>query len=238
MKRTLLAVLVTFLGGFAAARDLDRAPDLPTLGEFRERMAEQGPAKLVQGRAIEARRAGCPVPQLSGSTMGRGMFSMTFDVKLGDQKLGEIEPVDGGWLFRDNAGHTIALASVKTAEDSRVATVTDCSGARIGEVSETQVGSSESVMTIKDAQGKTVATSNPASSGEMDLKSPSGDILAQSRDIHWLLDRYAFVVVNPEGVDGRMVLIASVMGNSAAYRRSAERRRDRIGDRPGPGNKF
>jgi hypothetical protein len=224
MKSPTLLALMTLLPCAA------RAQDLPSMSEFKQRLTEvSAPAvgAAVDVQAAPAARAdpaaaACPILGLSGATIGRGLFSMDYDVKIGDQKVGSIGTEGSGYAFKDAAGRIIA----KSAGDGKV---TDCSGAVIGSIAE-EAGKDASAFTIAGPDGKTIGRTGAVSESSFKIAGPTGTEVASVASDHWLLDRVKLQIAQ---ADPRLVAIVAVMNNAAAYRRAGERRRERQIDHGG-----
>jgi hypothetical protein len=144
-------------------------------------------------------------------------LSTDFTVEAGGNEIGEIEVSGGEYVIRN--GGAVSARTVG-------ARVVDCSGAVIGSVEEL-AGDGASAFVIKDASGNIVATSGPVDGHAMVLKGTGG--MVASLDNHPIIDSYK---VSAQGVDARLAAIAVMRNNAALYRRSAERRRESMGDRP------
>lgn len=175
---------------------------------------------------VAARPASCPVLDLAGATVGRGLFESEYTVKIGDQEVGKVSS-SGGGLSYTAGGASQAKITLSSSGDTKTATVVGCDGAVIGKIVELQ-GSDSSSFSVLDAAGSVLAQSGNVDSTTWSLSGAGGS--ASIANAHWLVDRYA---LSMSGIDGRLVLTAAILNNQALYRRSAQRRRDHIGDRPG-----
>lgn len=230
MKTQLLAfavIVAPLAPGFAAG--VERAPELPDLSEFHQRLGDVAAPAAVPARAAAAKAVGCPVLDLQGATIGRGVFEMTYEVKLNDAVFGAIKGDSDGYTYKDNYGNTAAKSTTVKIDGGTRSEVTDCSGNKIGSIEEA-VGLDSSDFVIFDAAGKIVAQTGWTSSSSISLRTATGETIAEAKNAHWLLDKVQ-LSLTPKA-DPRMVAITSVMNNAAAYRRSAERRRERMADGP------
>ncbi len=215
----------------AALPDLDKAPAL-----FRDaEVPAIGASGPLRAAVAAPARAACPIPSLDGAELRARVFSMTVDVKWPDgSPLGRLEPEGDGWAFRDNHGALIARSRETAGENGRTFSITGCSGEAVGEVVETDAGyGGERSFELKDAAGRVTGRT-----GRIDYLQPSWKITgdggaASVESDHWFLDSWT---VRGRG-DGRLTAFL-ITANSAANRReSSERRRERMGDHPGRGDR-
>jgi hypothetical protein len=158
------------------------------------------------------------VLDLNGATVGRGLFENDYTVKINGDEVGKVEAGDSGMKYTAG-GAAQADVSVAVSGETRTATVKGCNGETIGTIVETDSHDS-SRFTVKDAAGKTME------SGEVDGTTwalSGAGASASIKNAHPIVDRYAMAMT---GVDGRLVLAATVMNNQALYRRAAQRRRE------------
>lgn len=213
MKKTLAVLSILSMTVPVGARELN------DLGEWRREMRE---IRAPQARVVEFTPAptdakGCSLMKLDEVVISRGVFSSDFTVESGGSKIGEIE-ISGD-------GVTIKSGSAVSAKASG-SVVTDCAGAVIGSVEEL-AGDSSSSFVIKNAAGAIVAASGEVDGHSMILKGAGGMVSVQNN--HWLIDSYK---VASSGIDARLAAMATIMNNRALYRRSSERNRERMSDRP------
>ncbi|MBI5245683.1 MAG: hypothetical protein HY923_00765 [Elusimicrobia bacterium] len=219
MKKTLVVLSIITMTVPAVAREFN------DIGEWRREMREirvKEPAAVVVEAPAPVDAKGCALMKLEDVVISRGVFSSDFTVESGGSKIGEIEVNRGGYVIKNGS----AIAA-KTSG----ATVIDCSGAVIGSVEEL-AGSDSSSFAVKNAAGQIIASSGEVDGHSMVLKGTGGMVSVQNN--HWLIDSYK---VSASGIDARLAAVAVVMNNSALYRRAGERRRDRIGDHPGRGDR-
>lgn len=216
MKKTLAVLSVMALTIPVAARD----HEFNDIGQWRREMREIRVAepKAVEVRPTETDAAGCAVLKLDDVVISRGVFSSDFTVESAGTEIGKIE--------KNGDDITIKSGSAVSAKTSG-ATVADCSGKVLGSVEELASDDSSSFV-IKNAAGQIVAASGSVDGHSMVLRGSGGMVSVQNN--HWLKDSYKVVV---SGVDARLAAIAVMRNNSALYRRSAERRRERQHDRSG-----
>lgn len=227
---TLAVIAASALSPALAAAQAARAPELPDLKEFHERLGDVAAPAAVPARAVvAAKAAGCPVLNLQGATIGRGVFDSSYEVKLNDAVFGTIKGDGDGYVYKDNYGNIAAKAATEKINGGTRSLVTDCSGAPIGLIEEA-VGSDSSDFVLFDATGKIVAQTGWTSSSSISFRTDSGETVAEAKNAHWLLDRVQ-LSLTPKA-DPRLVAVASVMNNAAGYRRAAERRRERMADGP------
>ena len=230
MKTQLLAITVIAASAVApalAAAQAARAPELPDLSQFRERLHDVAVPEVVAPRAAPAaaKVLGCPVLDLQGATLSRaGIFTDTFDVKLGGKTYGAISSEGDGYTYRDAYGNIAAKTTVTTAKWGTKSEVTDCAGKKIGSIQE-EITSDYSNFTISDAAGTPLANTGWTDSSSVSLKTGAGESIAKIEKPHWYSDSYTLRLTAK--ADPRVAAIVAVMNNSAGYRRSRERRRDR-----------
>ena len=226
--KTQLFALAVIAGSItpALAAGGERAPELPGLAEFHERMSDiAAPAAAAPRLPSSAKAVGCPVLDLQGAKVGRsGIFSDSFDVQLGGKTYGAISPEADGYAYRDGYGNIAAKTAVSKTSWGTKSEVTDCSGRKIGAIQE-EIGSGSSNFTVLDAAGTPLANTGWTDSTSIKLKTASGESIAEIEKEHWYSDSYS-LKLTPKA-DPRVTALVAVMNNAAAYRRSAERRRDR-----------
>lgn len=218
MKKTLAVLSLLALNLPAAARPDHEINDLHAWRqEMRELRAEQREFKPVAKPAAPVDAKGCALMKLDEVVISRGLLSTDFTVEAGGAEIGAIEVSGGEYVIRNGGA---------VAARTNGAQVVDCSGAVIGSVEEL-AGDGASAFVIKDASGIIVATSGPVDGHTMVLKGTGG--MAASLNNHPIIDSYK---VSSQGIDARLAAIAVMRNNAALYRRSAERRRENMADRP------
>lgn len=242
-KRQILAAmlatplsLVSAPGAEARPRDWD--------GPMHERFRDYEPPPIGDavevtppadaGRAEPGRPAPgipCTSPSMDGAQIRGRMFSSTMDIKgPSGNPLGTIASEGSGWVMKNTDGSTAARAAESGNDETRAIAVTGCSGEPVGTITVTRAGwRGERVIEAKDASGAVIGTT-----GSVDYLQSSWRMGAISyEDDHWLLDSWR---ITGKG-DGRIAAFAA-MANSAANRRESQsRNRERIGDRPGRGDR-
>lgn len=176
--------------------------------------------------AREALRPSCPVLDLSGATVGRGLFGGDFVVTIGGRDVGGVKHDGDGYAY-EAGGAPQAKIEIAGSGSARTATVTGCSGEIVGRVIE-QDGSDSSRFRVENPSGRVIAESGAVDGTTFAMSGAGG--AAKVENAHWLLDRYT---MSSSGIDGRLVLAATLMNNDALYRRAAERRRENMGERGG-----
>jgi len=174
--------------------------------------------------AREALRPACPVLDLSGAIVGRGLFGSDFDVKIGGRDVGAVKHDGDGYAY-SAGGAPQAKIEIAADGSARTATVTGCNGEIVGRVIEVD-GSDSARFRVENASGRVIAESGAVDGTSFALSGSGAS--AKVENAHWALDRYA---LTSSGIDGRLVLASALMNNDALYRRSAERRRERMGER-------
>jgi len=174
--------------------------------------------------AREALRPACPVLDLSGATVGRGLFGGDFVVSIGGRDVGKVERDGDGWSYKAGAAPQ-AKIEITPSGSARTATVTGCNGEIVGRVVE-EDGSDSSRYRVENASGRVIAETGAVDGTSFGLR--GAGTAASVANAHWILDRYT---LSSGGMDGRLVLAAALMNNDALYRRAAERRRENIGNR-------
>jgi hypothetical protein len=220
-----LAFLAAIIPACAFAQQT--APQLPTMDSVR---AELGRAAVSHEADVRANSpastggAAC-VAIPSGTKVGRGVFANDYTVEANGQELGKIQNNSDSLTVVAKNGAVLAHATIATSGTTRTATITGCGGAPIGIIEEL-VGPDSSAFNFKDATGKPIATSGWVSGGSL---SASHETVSLSVEQKGMFDNF---VIGASGIDPQVAVIAAVMNNAAGYHRSAERRRDRIGDGP------
>ena len=120
-------------GAAAGAAEFHRAPELPDMGSFRERLKDQ-PAPESAGRkavgpASAEGTAACADLKLGDDAVIEGrLFSWTHDIKSGGRKIATIESKSRGYDVKSADGGLLASGRVKYNWGGRVVTVEDCAG--------------------------------------------------------------------------------------------------------------
>lgn len=191
----------------------------------------ESPPGLYKDAAVPGVGAACAVLSLDGAQIRGRMFDSTMDLKdPGGRPIGTIESQDRGWVMKAADGSVVARAAESGDDERRTISVTDCAGAPAGSITVTRAGwRGERVIEARDASGALVGTSGSVS--YLQDSWSLGPI--RYEDDHWLLDSWR---VRGAG-DARLAAFAA-MANSAANRRESQsRNRERIGDRPGRGDR-
>lgn len=228
-KKTPALSLMSLLFSFPVAAQVVEVGDLSAFKEALKSV--KAPSAPSAGAAPAAPGAkACASVELSGATVGRGMFQTDLRVDKGDAEVGRVSH-DGSRYLYVVGGATAAEADVKGDGDRKVATVLDCAGRVVGTIVEEDSGDS-SRYTLADASGKVLARSDATSGPAVTMMGDGG--FATIRNAHWILDKYA---LETSGLDSRLVLMTAAMNDSVLYRRAAERRREHIGDHHGRGDR-
>jgi hypothetical protein len=222
----LAVAFITALGPSAFAGGSERALELPDLAQFREALGALPAPASVPGVVVGGARAAagdlaCPVLDLQGATIGRGWFENTYTVKIGGSEEGTIKAEGNGHVYRDAFGNVAAKSSNGV--------VTDCSGHKIGSIEET-AGDSASSFKIRNAEGGLVAVTPATDGSDIEFLDYAGKTMAWVKDDSGWVDRVKLSMTDK--ADPRLVAITVAMNQAAVYKRSAERRRERMGDRP------
>lgn len=217
----------------------ERARELPSMSELRDSLRDaRGPA-AVPGAAVARPAAaapgkiGCPVPMVDGMKVKGRWFSDTRDVKWADgSDFGTLESEGSSRVFKYKDGSVVAKGSAQDVKGGRVITVTGCDGGTIGTITETETDWNGSrAFAVKDASGAEVAKTGSIEYGQDSyiLTGAKGPVAKVSDDDAEL---------NVMGaIDGRLVIMVSAFNDAADWRENARRRRERIGDRPGRGDR-
>lgn len=217
-----LALLAAILPACALAQE--RAPELPSLSAI---TAELGrPAEVrshASGAAAQAARA-C-MPWMAEAEVGRGWFQSDYSLKINGQKVGEVETDGNKIIIKGSDGYTEAVATIVEGSGKRTATVTGCNGEVLGKIEELDTDS-QSAFNIQGPSGEAIMTTGWVDGGDMAASAPNGSMKVTKQG--WS-DTFNVTI---HGAAPQIGVITAVMNNAAAYRRSAERRRERIGDGP------
>lgn len=223
-KKTPALSLMSLLFSFPVAAQVVEVGDLSAFKEALKSV--KAPSAPSAGAAPGAAAKACAAVELSGATVGRGMFQTDLRVEKGDAEIGRVSR-DGSRYYYVVGGATAVEADVSESGERRVATVHDCAGAVVGVIVAEDSGDS-SRYTLRSPAGAVLARSDSTSGPAVTMIGDGG--VATIRNAHWILDKYALDV---QGLDSRLVLMTAAMNDSQLYRRSAERRRERIGDHHG-----
>lgn len=219
-----LAFLAAIIPACAFAQQT--APQLPSMDHVRAELgrgAEDHESRVRPSPTTPGGKACAALP--SGAKVGRGIFSNDYTVEVNGQDIGKVRNGGDSLTVIANNGAVLAQASIAASGTTRTATITGCGGAPIGIVEEL-VGPDSSAFNIKDASGKALATTGWVSGGSLRAAFES---VSLSVDQKGMFDNF---VISASGIDPQVAVITAIMNNAAGYRRSAERRRDRMGDGP------
>lgn len=238
VRSMLFALIIT--APISAVSAQEKAPALPDLSEIQAALRASVPPATAAGKAVGPAQAAdtpraCPVPSLDGGEVQGRMFSTTYDVRGRSGDLGTIETSGKGRVFKDTSGGTIAQSDEKAEGEWRTITVRDCGGERVGVIVENDAPwGGNRAFTLKDASGAVIGATETVGylQSEFTIKGAGGSI-ATIKDNHWFLDRWAI----KSNVDGRLVALALIANSAANSRESSERRRERMHDRPGRGDR-
>lgn len=232
IKKTLFAMIIAAPFSVAAQ---EKAPSLPDSEQFKAAISEAAAPASVAGKAVGVAQASvpplaCPVPSLDGAEIKGRWFSSTMDVRWktgGD--MGTIETSGReGRLFRDTQGNIVADATVAVNGEWRTITVKGCNGEVIGTIVENDAPyGGNRAFTLKDAAGAILG------SAQVEYMQSVFSITGAAGTLATINDKRIFA----SGADGRVVAMLSVYNDAADSRESAERRRERQGDRPGRGDR-
>src|SRR5258707_705016 len=130
---SIAAILTAVIFAPAFAAEFERAPELPDLSTF-QRSLHEVPAPAAAPATIvgQAAKAGCPVLDLNGATIGRGWFSSSYEVKINDKAVGTVGSDGDGYAIKDSRGNVIARSIPASKAWGSKSEVVDCSGAKIG----------------------------------------------------------------------------------------------------------
>jgi hypothetical protein len=215
-----LAFLAAILPSCALAQQ--RAAELPALSSVVEALGSR-PEAVAHGKdtASGAAKAACAALPATVS-VGRGVFENDYTLKSGGAALGEVQKTDGGYVIKDNAGAVIAFASITQTKDGQTAAVTGCGGAPLGSIEELTGGGS-SAFNIKAADGTPLMTTGWVDGGDMAASAPKASLKVEKNG---LFDHFTTTI---NGAAPELGIFTTVMNNAAAYKRSAERRRENMG---------
>jgi hypothetical protein len=218
-----LAILAAILPICAHAQ----LPALPSLGEVKLSLA--GDSLAVSGSPVETTN-GKSAPACIGWTatakVSRGVFESDYDVEVNGQKVGEIEESGGSYTLKDSAGKVQARAQVSDGDGKKTATITGCGGISLGTIEELYTDD-QSAFNIKTPAGEALMTTGWTSDSDLAASAPAGSMKVVKNG---MFDNFTVTI---HGASAPVGLFTAVLNNKAAYRRAAERRRERIGDRPG-----
>lgn len=216
-----LAILAAILPSCALAQQ--RAAELPALSSVVEALGSRPEAVAhASGGAVGAAKAGSCASLPATVTVGRGVFENDYTVKNGDAKIGAVEKTGAGYVIKDNAGAIIASAAISQTKDGQTASVTGCGGAALGSIEELTSGGS-SAFNIKAADGTPLMTTGWVDGGDMAASAPKASMKVEKNGI---FDHFTTTI---NGAAPEIGIIATVMNNAAAYKRSQERRRENMG---------
>lgn len=209
------------------------AEELPSLAQFRQRLAEGPPPEAPRGAVsagtpVEGRGVpGAPAP--IGVRERLWTLDLVFDLTVRGEPAGEIASGPEGYVFTDSQGARVAvcerLGGSKGARPAAAA-VTDAAGARIGEIVRTSMGShGQREFQVRDAAGTVVGDTREVAFIEPDfaLWSPRGSLVARYKSEGWLGG--AWSVVPASDADARLALMVLVQ-NAAEDMRESKRRHD------------
>lgn len=240
-KRQILAAMLATPLSLVSAPDADARPR-DWDGPMRERFRDFEPPPIEEGVDVtpqtgEVPPAGpvtaipCTSPSIDGGQIRGRAFSSTMDIKsAAGNPMGTIESEGSGWVMKNMDGSVAARAAESGNDEKRTISVTGCSGEPVGTITVTRAGwRGERVIEAKDASGSSIG-----STGSVDYLQGSWSLGGISyEEDHWFLDSWR---IRGKG-DARIAMFAA-MANSAANRRESQtRNRERIGDRPGRGDR-
>lgn len=213
-----LAILAAMLPFCAHAQAI---PELPGLGAAKAQLA--GDSAVVMGSASASEKACIDWP--ATAKVSRGVFESDYTVEVDGKKVGEIEEDGGSLILKGGNGKVQARAAISGSDSKQLAVVSGCGGAALGRI-EGLYTDDQSAFNIQDASGKPLMTTGWVSGGDMAASAPSASMIVSKNG---LFDNFTVTI---HGAQTPVALFTAVMNNKAAYRRAAERRRDRMGDGP------
>jgi hypothetical protein len=215
------------------AGSVDRAPELPSLGELQSRFNETrvpaAPAVAARPAATSVKRV-CTTLALNETTLSRGAFQSDFRVKKGGQEIGRVSKTDNYYSLNDANGTQIAKAvTISEKGDVTITSIEGCNG-RIALIRE-DYNSSSSHFTVVNAADTEVIGKTGWTDGDFTLQAPNGEILARV-DSHGVFSTNYDLKISPSA-DSSVVAFLAAMESSASSKRSRERQRERDHDRGG-----
>ncbi|MEK7233143.1 MAG: hypothetical protein AAB268_04965 [Elusimicrobiota bacterium] len=183
-----------------------RAEELPSLAEFRQRLAQTQPPE--QPQAVALPESG--VPLLVRARLWT--LDLVLDVTAAGAPAGMIHSASGGFVFTDSRGSIIAASAGLDDSKNRGATaviVKDGSGAVIGEILRSSVGKrGQRAFQVRDAAGKAVGDTGEISfvDSSFVLRSPQGAPCVFYNSERWMADAWSLVPAGP-GVDMRLAAL-------------------------------
>lgn len=169
----------------------DKAPDLPDLDAFRERLADQPAPRTAAGRPVAAAmtpgECDLPSPRLDFTIRSKALsLKRVYFIKSRGEDFGRIVERSKGYQLLGAEGRPIAEAAVEGLGRGQRVSMTDACGRKIGEVLRIDEGSDGAhSFRILDAGGAILAVSKTAGYGqsEMSLTDAAGKALVRF-DLH------------------------------------------------------
>lgn len=228
MKKVLtLALFVLPVAGLAQ----ERAPELPSIRELRERAAQVSvPDATASASALPASSKAADEPAaLVGAVIDRGAWAGGFGIDRDGRHLGTITDDHGGYVIRNASGDVLAQSEETKLGDDRRDRIVDASGKTLGVISETYEEGC-SAFEVFDDSSKSVGITGCLADSEMislysrrDGNSHPATIFHARWTARYQIDSVGAPAADSPVLDSRVAAVLAVMTEASDCRHAAER---------------